>query len=132
MVIKKEHILLLLLLCCMLLFSCTSTDKKIDKHSNKNVEQENKNNKDEEELLEKGYNLPVSESEKTEAENSCKEVMELVSDLYKNADKGTSLNIVIKSKVIRQMVKLLGNAGYQARCNEAYSNMEIIRNLNVF
>ena len=124
MVIKKEHILLLLLLCCVLLFSCTSTDKKIDKHSNKNVEQENKNNKDEEELLEKGYNLPVSGSEKTEAENSCKEVMELVSDLYKNADKGTSLNIVIKSKVIRQMVKLLGNAGYQARCNEAYSNME--------
>lgn len=37
MVIKKEHILLLLLLCCVLLFSCTSTDKKIDKHSNKNV-----------------------------------------------------------------------------------------------
>ena len=124
MVIKKEHILLLLLLCCVLLFSCTSTDKKIDKHSNKNVEQENKNNKNEEELLEKGYNLPVSGSEKTESENSCKEVMELVSDLYKNADKGTSLNIVIKSKVIRQMVKLLGNAGYQARCNEAYSNME--------
>ena len=63
MVIKKEHILLLLL-CCMLLFSCTSTDKKIDKHSNKNVEQENKNNKNEEELLEKDITCQFPEVKK--------------------------------------------------------------------
>lgn len=125
MVVKKKYILLFWLLFCIVLSSCTSTDKKMDGKINKDIITKNKNDsKDKEELLEKGYNLPVPEYEKTEAENSCKEVMEMVSGLYKNADKGSSLNVIIKNKIIRKMVKVIGNAGYPARCNEAYTNME--------
>ena len=44
----------------------------------------------------KGYNLPVEEQEAKEAENDCKKMMALIFDIYKDADKGTASNGVLK------------------------------------
>lgn len=40
------------------------------------------------EQWEKGYGLPVDEQEEKEAANDCKKMMELIFDIYKDADKG--------------------------------------------
>ena len=42
------------------------------------------------EQWEKGYGLPVDEQEEKEAANDCKKMMELIFDIYKDADKGTA------------------------------------------
>ena len=40
------------------------------------------------EQWEKGYDLPVDEQEREEAETDCKELMERYLDIYETADKG--------------------------------------------
>ena len=55
----------------------------------------------------KGYDLPVSDSERKEAEDDCKEKMELIAELYKNADKGYASNVIIADEIIDQMYSSL-------------------------
>ena len=47
------------------------------------------------EQWEKGYDLPVDEQEREEAETDCKKLMELYLDIYETADKGTASNVVL-------------------------------------
>lgn len=52
------------------------------------------------EQWEKGYDLPVDEQEAVEAENDCIEMMELISDIYGDADKGAASNVVLEDETI--------------------------------
>ncbi|GFI45235.1 hypothetical protein IMSAGC019_00545 [Lachnospiraceae bacterium] len=45
--------------------------------------------------IEKGYNLPIDASQRAEAEDDCKEMMENILGLYKNADKGCASKVMI-------------------------------------
>ncbi len=47
------------------------------------------------EQWEKGYDLPVDEQEREEAETDCKKQMELYLDIYETADKGIASNVVL-------------------------------------
>lgn len=82
--------------------------------------------------VEKGYDLPASDSERKEAENDCKERMELIAELYKNADKGCASNVIIADEVIDQMAEKLKRIGCPVTVAAVYSNMENDKELEDF
>lgn len=51
------------------------------------------------EQWEKGYDLPVDEQEREEAETDCKKLMELYLDIYETADKGIASNVVLDDQM---------------------------------
>ncbi|MCI8887362.1 MAG: hypothetical protein HFG70_04670 [Hungatella sp.] len=73
---------------------------------------------------EKGYNLPIDARQRAEAEDDCNEMMGLISELYKNADKGCASNVVIAEEVMEQMAEKLKDTGYPVTTTQIYSNME--------
>ena len=81
---------------------------------------------------EKGYDLPIDARQREKTEEDCKEMMGLISDLYKNADKGCASNVVIADEVIDQMVEKLKATGCPVAITEIYSNMENYKKLEEF
>lgn len=76
------------------------------------------------EQWEKGYGLPVDEQEEKEAANDCKKMMELIFDIYKDADKGTASNVVLNDETVLEMQKQLMETGCPVATLVTYSNME--------
>ena len=72
-----------MLVCSMALCSCSKEEKK-----SKPVKQQIAVVDSD---TEKGYDLPVAAQEKDEAERESCQLMALLTDIYKNADKGNSL-----------------------------------------
>ena len=81
---------------------------------------------------EKGYDLPIDARQRAEAEEDCKEMMGLILELYKNADKGGASNVVLADEVIDQMVEKLKATGCPVTITEIYSNMENYMKLEDF
>ena len=84
------------------------------------------------EQWEKGYGLPVDEQEEKEAENDCKKMMELIFDIYKDADKGTASNVVLNDETILEMQKRLMETGCPVSTLVTYSNMENYESVDRF
>lgn len=96
-------------------------EKNVSKEvENSSMEKDN----EEEKVLEKGYNLPVDNSEKEEAENDCKKVMEVIADLYKGAEKGESSNVVLSDQTIMEMLEKIKEMGYPVMDEQVYSDIE--------
>jgi len=74
--------------------------------------------------LEKGYDLSVSDRERDEAERDSYQLMTLLADIYKNADKGNSLNVVLDDDTMKQMKMKIKEQGCSVISSEVYSNME--------
>lgn len=55
---------------------------------------------------EKGYDLPVDENERKEAEADLRAALELTRDIYQEADKGDASNVVLSEEVLIQLLKL--------------------------
>ena len=84
------------------------------------------------EQWEKGYGLPVDEQEEKEAANDCKKMMELIFDIYKDADKGTASNVVLNDETILEMQKRLMETGCPVSTLVIYSNMENYESVDRF
>lgn len=82
--------------------------------------------------MEKGYNLPIDARQRQEVEDDCQKMMGLISELYKNADKGYASNVVIKEEVMYQMAEKLKSAGCPVTITAEYSNMENYEELEDF
>lgn len=74
--------------------------------------------------IEKGYDLPVDDSEREEAEIDCIRMMELISNIYIHADKGDTYNIVLSDEILRNMQEELKKTKSPITTNIIYSNME--------
>ena len=72
---------------------------------------------------EKGYDLPVDELEMDEAEDDCNAMMDYIYEIYNEADKGTSSNVVLSDEVIFELQKKLIETGYPVATLVTYSNM---------
>ncbi len=81
---------------------------------------------------EKGYDLPISISERKEAETDCGKMMELITELYKDAEKGHASNPVISEEAMYQMAEKVKETGYPVTTTAAYSNMENYKELENF
>lgn len=73
---------------------------------------------------EKGYGLPVEESEREEAETDCKRIMQIIFDIYKHADKGEASNVVLNDETLQKMQKKIKETGCLVTTVITYSNME--------
>ncbi len=76
--------------------------------------------------------LPIDACQRAQAEEDCNEMMELISELYKNADKGCASNVIIADEVIEQMAEKLKNAGCPVTITEIDSDMKNYKELEEF
>lgn len=81
---------------------------------------------------EKGYNLPVDDSEREEAEKEGQVVMKLIEDIYINADKGDALNVTVSDATVMQMIGKIEKDGYAVTTNETYFNMRNYEQIDSF
>ncbi len=154
--LKKKFILLVNMLLCVILFcACNNSGKnmkmeyadKIGENKQKEEAESTDREADADRQTEapfgyssmlsggereKGYDLPIDVRQREEAEDDCKEMMELISELYKNAEKGCASNVVIEDEVIDQMLKKLKNVGRPVTITAVYSNMENYKELEDF
>lgn len=95
--------------------------------------EENENNKEDiTEQWEKGYDLPINETERKEAEDECKKVLVLISDIYILADKGDAVNPVLDDKTIYKMQDRIKEKGYPVTTMKAYAAMENYKRVEAF
>lgn len=80
----------------------------------------------------KGYGLPVDEQEEKEAENDCRTMMELIFDIYEDADKGIASNVVLNDETILEMQKKLMETECPVAALVTYSNMENYESVDYF
>jgi TusA-related sulfurtransferase len=109
--------------------------KTSSQHEKKLKSVPNNNTKEDvisEEDLEKGYDLPVSAQENEEATRDSMQIMSGLEHIYRNADKGDSLNVVLDNKSICKMIKKIKQQGYSVTVSEDYSNMENYKRFSSF
>ena len=80
----------------------------------------------------RGYNLPVENSEREEAEADCRAVMEMVSEIYRLADKGKTSNVIISEEVMLRMKAVIKGTGRPVTSAERYSVMENYQQMERF
>lgn len=139
MVLKKKSILLIIvfLIGCFMC-ACGKEDSVVGESLVEDTEEvssteETKSAEEEAaEQWEKGYGLPVDEQEEKEAANDCKKMMELIFDIYKDADKGTASNVVLNDETVLEMQKRLMETGCPVSTLVTYSNMENYESVDRF
>ena len=80
----------------------------------------------------KGYDLPVDEQEREEAEIDCKKLMKLYLDIYETADKGIASNVVFDEQTVLEMQKKVKDAGNPVTTMVTYSKMENYESVDSF
>lgn len=132
----KKRIWFIVLISC-LLCGCIRRDRTLDSQlmDSREVDfsEENENNKEDiTEQWEKGYDLPIDEPERKEAEDECKMILELISDIYAQADKGEAANTVLDDKTIYKMQNRIKEKGYPVTTMKAYAAMENYKKVEDF
>ncbi|MCI8408903.1 MAG: hypothetical protein HFJ09_06485 [Lachnospiraceae bacterium] len=128
----------LYVICMLGLFGiagCSNITKSKDSYQKNNSEDSSlkQNNLNEErEQLEKGYDLPIDDNERKEAERDCIKVMELISDIYKYAEKGDSSNVVLSEETVLKMQDKLKETRCPITAAVIYSNMENYKDMEDF
>ena len=122
----KKCIWFIILISC-LLCGCIRKDRTSDSQlmDSRDVDstEENENAKEATEQWGKGYDLPVDEQERKEAELQCKEMMERISGIYESAYKGEASNVVLDDKTVLEMQRKLMETEYPVTTLITYSNM---------
>lgn len=85
---------------------------------------ESSKNEKMQEQWEKGYDLPVADEERADAESDCKAAMELIAEIYRQADKGNASNVVVSDSTILQMKEKVKTIGNPVIGSEQYTVME--------
>ena len=136
---KFLYLILFVMTLCVFCCSCSQKTNDVKKTSSQHEKQlksvPNNNAKDDvisEEDLEKGYDLPVSAQENEEATRDSMQIMSGLEHIYRNADKGDSLNVVLDNKSICKMIKKIKQQGYSVTVSEDYSNMENYKRFSSF
>lgn len=136
---KFLYLILFAMTLCVFCCSCSQKTNDVKKtssqHEKKLKSVPNNNTKEDvisEEDLEKGYDLPVSAQENEEATRDSMQIMSGVEHIYRNADKGDSLNVVLDNKSICKMIKKIKQQGYSVTVSEDYSNMENYKRFSSF
>ena len=136
---KFLYLVLFVMTLCVFCCSCSQKTNDVKKtssqHEKKLKSVPNNNTKEDvisEEDLEKGYDLPVSAQENEEATRDSMQIMSGLEHIYRNADKGDSLNVVLDNKSICKMIKKIKQQGYSVTVSEDYSNMENYKRFSSF
>ncbi len=135
---KFLYLILFVMTLCVFCCSCSQKTNDVKKTSSqherklKSVPNNTKEDVISEEDLEKGYDLPVSAQENEEATRDSMQIMSGLEHIYRNADKGDSLNVVLDNKSICKMIKKIKQQGYSVTVSEDYSDMENYKRFSSF
>ena len=135
---KFLYLIVFVMTLCVFCCSCSQKTNDVKKTSSqhekklKSVPNNTKEDVISEEDLEKGYDLPVSAQENEEATRDSMQIMSGLEHIYRNADKGDSLNVVLDNKSICKMIKKIKQQGYSVTVSEDYSNMENYKRFSSF
>lgn len=128
---KRIHIAILILTTVILFSGCKDEKEQVAKETQLPV----KTDKEEvaaENIYEKGYHLPVDASEKSEAEQEGKAMMEKIQSIYEKCDKGTAINTVVSEKTIRKIVNLLESTLFSVTYDDGYGDMRNYETMETF
>ncbi len=139
MVLRKKSILLIMVfliggfVCACGKEDSVSGESLVEDTEEVSSTEETKNTEEEAAVQwEKGYDLPVDEQEREEAETDCKKLMELYLDIYETADKGIASNVVLDDQTVLEIQKKVKYAGYPIATMVTYSNMENYESVDSF
>ena len=139
MVLKKKSFLLIMVFligCCVCACGkedCITSETLEEETEEVSSTKETKSAEEEAaEQWKKGYDLPVDEQEAVEAENDCIEMMELISDIYGDADKGAASNVVLEDETIFKMQRKIMETGCSVATLVLYSNMGNFESVDSF
>ena len=128
-----------ILVCSMLVgCSCSKKEQRLEsvKKQKENMIENTEENTEQTTVMDsdmkKGYDLPVSAQDRDEAERDSYQLMELLTDIYKNADKGEFFNVVLDGAVIQQMTMKIKEQGMPVTSSKVYSNMENYEKVDKF
>ena len=82
--------------------------------------------------FEKGYDLPIDNTVKEEAEADCKAAMEQIKEIYVAADKGDASNVVISKETAGEMLVSLQKIGCPVTVDGFYFDMENYEKMEKF
>lgn len=135
---QGKCLIICILMCSMIFCSCNKEEKKNEtvQEMKKEEIEETAESIEQEKVLdfepEKGYDLTISGQDRVEAEQDSCRLMALLTNIYKNADKGNSSNVVLGSNTIKKMTMEIKEQGYPVISPEAYSNMENYKEVESF
>lgn len=121
MEIRKIYIQTIIIM--MAGFLCACGGKKQEEFSLSGT-REGREDNDKKGRWEKGYDLPVDENERKEAEADLRAALELTGDIYQEADKGDASNVVLSEEVLIQLKEKLKTMGMPVAGSEPYQVME--------
>ena len=81
---------------------------------------------------EKGYDLPVDVRQRKEAEEDCKRMMELIREIYIQADKGDASNTVLSDEAMLKMRDKMKDTNRSVIITQIYAGMENYENMDKF
>lgn len=111
---QGRYFMICMLVCSIFFCSCGEDEKKPQVVRKPQVVEE----------PDKDYDLPVSGQDREEAEQDCSRMMSLLGDIYKQADKGDCLNVVLDHRSVKKMAAKVKQQGVPVISSEVYSNME--------
>ena len=81
---------------------------------------------------EKGYELPISNSQKEAADKKCREKMGLLAEIYQSAEKGSTLNVSISTETRSKMLEQITETGVPVVISNVLSNMGNYKQVEAF
>lgn len=129
---KKIRILLIIMLTLSsLICACGKHDDASDDFSAENTEEITLEETSAEQFR-KGYDLSVDSGQREEAENDCKKAMELIRDIYGQADKGDASNVVLSDETVLKMQEKLKETEIPVVAGVTYSDMDNFESVDRF
>lgn len=130
--IKKHILAIILFIIATSMCACRSDNENISETLSENAINSEKETLSEEieteyermDQIEKGYDLPVDDSERNEATEDCKRIMNFISDIYEQADKGEASNVVLSDETVLEIQNKVAELGCPVRSTIQYSGME--------
>lgn len=128
MILKKQFILLVMVPVLAVIVCACGKEKEIRKESSAEtavgaLSEEQADSGNEDAQWEKGYNLPVDDKERKEAEDDCKRMMEIIYDIFEHAEKGEASNVTLSEETILKMQDKIEETGYPVYTALMYSSM---------
>ena len=113
-----------LILLCVVVLLCSCGGKETQSFTS--------DTENEEAQWEKGYDLPVDEGERAEAEADCKMVMDLILDIYEQSEKGETENVILSDEAIQRMRDRIEETGSPVYTTVIYSDMKNHEKMETF
>ena len=86
----------------------------------------------EEDIFEKGYDLPIKDEVRETARADCEKIMESIREIYISAEKGETVNTIISKETACEMMSVIKQTGCPVTFTDSYFDMENHEEMEAF